>query len=313
MSADTASPVNVVAFRSASARLAANRRRLLPPSLPQQLLLCAALSFAASFMLLFEYWRPGRGVGSSLYLAIVLAAMATGPLAGAVAGALASSLYWATLIVWHDQSVKIVFSVAGATHLSTFVVVGVIVGYFARQSRRMLGRSLHVLEDLLDLARRDIVTATANAEGFEAAAAARLRAGRPFALLVGSPPEPPRGAGRDEDDLRRIVVLLSQHLDNDDQLARIGGAEFALLVTCRDAQEAREIGPSLERALDAAGLRMTFGWATTSDGASVLELYAAATSRLYARRAARNEWNPTPASAALVDDLQNRRRANAQP
>ena len=310
MSADAASPINAPAARRTSARLAAVRRSL-ALSLPQQLLLGAAVSFVSSFMLLLEYWRPGGGIGSSLYLAIVLAAMATGPLAGAAVGAFAALLYWTALIGGHGQPFSDVLSVAGAVHLSNFVVVGVIVGYFARQSRLMLGKSLHVLEDLLDLARRDVVTATANAAGFEAAAAARLRERRPFALLIGSPPEPPRRRRQDEDNLRRIASVLDEHLDEDDQLARIGQAEFALLVSCRHTEEARQIGPRLERALDAAGLRMTFGWAATSDGASVLELYAAAAGRLYARRAARNEWNPTPVSAALVDDLHNHRRADA--
>ena len=311
MSQDAANPINAPAARSASARPAAIRRKLGRLSLPQQLLLCAALSFAISLMLLLEYWRPGRGIGSSLYLAIVLAAMATGPLAGAAAGALASLLYWGALIGGHDQSFSLVLSVAGAIHLFNFVLVGLIVGYFARQSRLMLGKSLRLLEDLLDLARRDVITATANAAGFEAAAADRLRERRPFALLIGSPPEPRGRRGQDEDDLRRIASVLGEHLDKDDQLARIRDAEFALLISCNHAQEARQIGPRLERALDAAGLRMTFGWAGTGDGASVLELYAAAADRLYARRAARNEWNPTPATAALVDDIQSHRRAEA--
>jgi GGDEF domain-containing protein len=270
-------------------------------------LLGAALAFAGSFALLVEYWHPGRGVGSSLYLAIVLTAMATEPLAGAAGGALATLLYWVALIGWHDQPISIVLSVAGVVHLANFVIVGVVVGYFARESRRMLGTSLHLLEDLLDLAHRDTVTATANAAGFEAAASTRLRERQPFALLVGSPPQ----QGHDEDELRRIASVLGDQVERDDQLARIGAAEFALLVPCAHAQEAHSIGPRLERALDAAGLRMTFGWATPGEGSSVLELYAAAAGRLYARRAARSEWHPTPVSAALVDDLDDYRRASA--
>jgi hypothetical protein len=279
------------------------RRRLASMSVPQQLLACSAAAYAVSFGLMLAYWQPGRGIGATLYLAIVLAAMATGPVAGAAAGALACVLYWAALIVGFDRSFEIVLSGPGALHLANFAAVGAVVGYFARQSRRMLGRSLHVLDELLVLARRDVVTATANASGFEAAAAERIRERRPFALLLGSPPENRRRRPPDEETLRKVAAELREHTREDAELARIGCAEFGLLVPCRDAAEAQRIGPALERTLDAAGIRMTFGWAVPGDGSTVLELYSAAAARLYARRAARNEWSPTPATATLVTEL----------
>ena len=279
------------------------RRRLASLGIPEQLLISSAVAYAASFGVMLAYWQPGRGVGATLYLAIVLAAMATGPLAGAGAGALACILYWAALMIGFDRSFAIVVSGSGALHLANFVAVGAIVGYFALKSRRMLGRSLHLLDDLLVLARRDVVTATANASGFEAAAAALISARRPFALLVGSPPEDRRRRPHREETLRQLAAALRDHARGDAQLGRIGSAEFGLLVPCRDAAEAHRIAPALERKLDAAGVRMTFGWAVPADGSTVLELYSAAAGRLYARRAVRNEWTPTPATATLVTEL----------
>jgi hypothetical protein len=283
------------------------RRRLASMTVPRQLLASSAASYAVSFGLMLAYWQPGRGIGATLYLAIVLAAMATGPVAGAAAGALACGLYWAALILGFDRSFGIVFSGPGALHLANFAAVGAIVGYFALQSRRMLGRSLHVLDDLLVIARRDVVTATANASGFEAAAAEQIRDGRPFALLVGSPPEDRKRRRPDEATLRQVAAALNEHAPADAQLARIGSAEFGLLVPSLDAAEAHRIGPALERTLDAAGVRMTFGWAVPGDGSTVLELYSAAAARLYARRAARKEWSATPVTASLVAELHSNR------
>ena len=280
--------------------------------IPAQLLLCSAVTYVVSFALLLLYWQPGRGIGSTLYLAIVLAAMATGPFAGAAAGVLACLLYWIALITGHGRTVGIVFSVPGLIHLLGFVAVGAIVGHFARLSRRMLGESLHLLDDLLVLARRDVVTAAANASGLEAAITTRLEQRRPFVLLVGSPPDTERPRSTDEAELCRMAAALQQQLAETDELARVGDAQFALLASCSHAGEGRELGPRLERALDELGLRITFGWAAASDGASALELYAAAVARLYARRSARNEWEPTAVTAALVEDLESRRRRRAR-
>jgi hypothetical protein len=280
-------------------------------TVPALLLTWSAIAYLTTLVLMLTYWDPGRGVGATVYLAIVLAAMATGPVLGAAAGALASALYWSVLVLEYDRPYSIVVSSAGAIHLLDFVVVGVVVGYFARRTRHMLRDSLGVLDDLLELAGRDLVTGSGNASSFEAAAAARLRERRPFALLLASPPDRPRGRGdADGDGQRSLAAALREALEPDDDLARIGHGEFVMLVSCRDARAAEALAPRLETMLDAAGFRLSVGWAAPpEDGASVLELYAAAAARLYARRAVRNEWKPTAATASLVEDLESRRQA----
>jgi hypothetical protein len=282
-------------------------RVLEPFSVPELLLACSAVAYAVSFVLMLSFWHPGRGVGATLYLAIVLAAMATGPLAGAAAGALASVVYWSVLILGFDRPFSIVLSSAGVIHLLNFVFVGAVVGYFARRMRHMLRDSLGVLDDLLVLAGRDVVTGSGNAVGFEADAAERLRERKPFVLLLASPPD---GLGAEENDLRSIAAALREELEPGDELARVGAAEFVMLVSCPHARAAEALATHFERELDAAGLRLSFGWAAPpEDGASVLELYAAAAARLYARRAVRDEWHPTAATALLVEDLESRRHA----
>ena len=299
-----------VARRAASRSLDACRHAVNALSVPTRLLTGSVIAYAAAFVLLLRFWYPGRGIGSTFYLPIVLAAIATGPLLGAAAGALASALYWTSLILGHDKSIGVVLSLAGAIHLLNFVLVGVVVGYFARRTRHLLRDSLHVLDDLLELARRDLITGTDCAVGFEAATTARLRERQPFALLLASPPDQPgRGRQADEDKLRAIAAALSDELEPDDELARVGRAEFAMLVSCPQTRSAGALAPHFEQALEAAGVRLSFGWAASpQDGSSVLELYAAAAARLYARRSVRNEWNPSAASASLVADLESHRR-----
>ena len=300
-----------VARRAARRSLDACGQAVNALSVPTRLLTASAIAYAASFVLLLRFWHPGRGIGSTLYLPIVLAAIATGPLLGAAAGAFASALYWTSLILGFDKPLGIVVSSAGAIHLLNFVLVGVVVGYFARRTRHLLRDSLHVLDDLLELARRDLITCTGSAVGFEAAATARLRERLPFVLLLASPPEQPgRRHQPDEDKLRVIAAALSHELAPHDELARVGRAEFAMLVSCPQTRSAGALAPHFEQALEAAGVRLSFGWAASpQDGSSVLELYAAATARLYARRSVRNEWNPSAASASLVADLESHRRA----
>ena len=120
-------------------------------SIPQRLLLASVFTYGLIFALLFEYGRPGLGLGQGFYVPVILAAAATSAPAGALAGALALFLYEFAIrsgaIVWGD------FTNADAlTRLASYIAAGLVAGYLARQGRRMLAQSLFVLEDLLELA-----------------------------------------------------------------------------------------------------------------------------------------------------------------
>ena len=277
-------------------------------SVPERLLVASAVGYVAVFGALAEYGEPGRGIGGFLYLPVILAALATGPAWGAGAGVLAIAVYSAGMSLGPAPDWNHVFSVNEAIRLLSLVAAGAIVGYFARRTRRMMGHSLHLLDELLVLAERDLTTGISSARGLEAAVNRRLVGKRPFVLLVGAGPETVHPL-RHGEELRRVSSLLTARLEHGDELALVGQRHFALLLPCAHAGDAGAAASRLERALDAEGCRITFGWAMhPGDGADLLSLFHAAAERLYARKLVRGEWEPTAASAGLVQEL---RRASS--
>ncbi len=78
-------------------------------------------------------------------------------------------------------------------------------------------------------------------------------------------------------------------LGTTDEVARVGGDEFAVLVDCRGVDDASRLAVRLERLLEGSGVKLTFGWsAFPQEGENALSLYRAADERLYARRLLRD-------------------------
>ena len=251
------------------------RRALRPLSVPHRLLAFAAVSFLGAFVLMLRYWHQGRGVGSALYLPIILVAVATGPVGGGLAGALAVVLYWASLILAHGRSTAIVLSLAGGVHLLNFVLAGATIGYFARRQRALLGESLHALDDLLVVAAQALDSGTRGV-GLEQAIRELQHQGRPVALLLGH-------AGEETD---QVASLLAASLGPDEELVRVGERRFCLLVSLAPA-EAADLVSRFESEAAANGLPLALGCAATpDDGEDLLGLVAAAAERLQARAAA---------------------------
>jgi hypothetical protein len=120
-------------------------------SIPQRLLIASALAYGGVFALLVAYGRPGLGIGEGFFVPVILAAAATSAPEGALAGMGALLLYELGIhrhgLAWTD------FDGAPAiTRFVSYVAAGVVVGYLAQRSRRMLAQSLLVLEDLVELA-----------------------------------------------------------------------------------------------------------------------------------------------------------------
>ncbi len=138
--------------RVSNAGVPSARRALAGFTIPQQLLVAAALTYGLVFALLLEYGRPGLGIGEGFFVAVILAAAATGPGYGALAGLLALVLY--ELAIHHRTG--LVFSdfahAPALTRLVSYVAAGVVTGFLARRLRLMLAQSLTVLEELSDLA-----------------------------------------------------------------------------------------------------------------------------------------------------------------
>jgi len=276
-------------------------------SLPQRLMAASVVGFAAVFALVLAYGRPGLGLGQCFYVPVVLAALATGPVIGGLAGVAAIVLYEAGLLLNGAAAWTSLDAANTPIRLISYVLAGATVGYFATQGRRMLADSLHVLDDLLDLSRREVITASLTSEGLEQAINRRIGAKKPFGLLVGETV----GRRKADEELRRTARLLSAELHHDDQLARLGPSRFAILVATRSPGRARETSEHLERTLQSESVPITFGWAVyPQEGHEALELFGAAVDRLQARRLIRGEWEPTAASAELVDELPIARFAN---
>jgi GGDEF domain-containing protein len=79
--------------------------------------------------------------------------------------------------------------------------------------------------------------------------------------------------------------MLGRALGPEDEVARVGGDEFAVLATVPGSGEAPRLCARLESTLAQHGLGIRFGWAVHPDeGRNALSLYRAADERLYARK-----------------------------
>ena len=256
-------------------------------------LLCAALCFALTFGAFLVYERPGLGLGHFYYVAIALAAMAVGPRLGIAAGLLATVLYAVgVLINPHIQSSEVLRE-GTLTRAFTYVTIGGLIGWFASRNRAML-------DELRVLAERDILTGLPNTRAFEAAITRRLAAGRPFGLLLADM-DALKDFNRDEgfaagnDALRRLADQLMKSLGPDDDVARVGSDEFAVLAFVEGSDGAARHAARLERMLADDRTKATIGWAAfPHEGDNALALYRAASERLYARKVMRSYLRPVP-------------------
>jgi len=284
-------------------------------SLPQRLLAAAFATYAAVFVVNLVYGRPGLGLGQIFYLPIVLVALASGPIAGVGAGLLGFVLYVLALVLAAkfdlDGTTEMQFSI----RLVMFATAGATVGYFSARGRSMLRDSLHVLEELLLIARRDVTTGVSTGARFADLVERQLARRRPVVLLVGELESEARPLSllKDERQLRDALALVASHLGPDDELARVGSSQIAIAAFGRDARWGRTAAAELEESLRASGRDATFGWAESpGEGANVLALFHAAGTRLSARRFVRGEWQPSAESAGLLAPVEDLARHRAQ-
>jgi diguanylate cyclase (GGDEF)-like protein len=250
-------------------------------------LFCAALCFALTFGAFLVYERPGLGLGHFYYVAIALAAMAVGPRLGMAAGLLATVLYAVGVVINpHIQSGEVLRE-GTLTRAFTYVTIGSLIGWFASGNRLML-------DELRVLAERDMLTGLPNTRAFEAAITRRLAAGRPFGLLLADMDalkDFNRGEGfaAGNDALRSLADQLTKSLGPDDDVARVGSDEFAVLAFVEGSDGAARHAARLERMLADDQTKATLGWAAfPHEGDNALALYRAASERLYARKVMRS-------------------------
>jgi diguanylate cyclase (GGDEF)-like protein len=246
------------------------------------LLAIAIVGYGIVFVGVVIFEVPGLGVGHFFYIPIALVALAGGTWAGVTGGTVAAGLYALAIVVTPRVPTRDVLTYATVIRFCTFVSCGVLVGWFANEHRR------HV-EQLSDLAQRDFLTGILNTRVFDEALARRCAAGRPFVLLLGDMDNlkavnDTHGHTAGNNELRRLADTLARMLKPGDELARVGGDEFAIL-SDGSADDARALCTELRERLATQELHVTFGWAAqTHDGIAPLELFRKADDRLYAAK-----------------------------
>jgi diguanylate cyclase (GGDEF)-like protein len=250
----------------------------------RRLLVATAIGmFAIVFVAFLLFERPGLGIGHFFYLPVALLALATGARVGAIGGCVAVALYAAAVLANPEIPPAELLTVSAAIRLIIFAGSGALLGWFASSNRALVER-------LQILAERDHLTGLPNTRAFEAAIARRFESGRPFALLLGDMDglrdmNDQLGETQGNDALRRLGGMLANALEPADELARVGGDEFAVLASLGSTHEAARLAGRLEKILAGNGLGITFGWAVhPQDGLNALSLYRAADERLYARK-----------------------------
>ena len=253
---------------------AATHRRLL--------IACAIACYALVFESFVFFEVPGLGLGHFFYIPVALLALAGGARLGLLGGGVATALYTLAIFATPRVPTREILTDATVIRFITYSSCGALVGWFANEHRR------HV-EKLRELAERDFLTGLLNARMFDEALARRCSTARPFLLLLGDMDNlkqvnDTHGHSTGNSELRRLADVLSQAVEPGDDLARVGGDEFAILTEVRVA-EAGALCARLRAELAAEDIQMTFGWAALpEDSLGPLDLFRKADDRLYAAK-----------------------------
>jgi diguanylate cyclase (GGDEF)-like protein len=230
--------------------------------------------------LLFEV--PGLGLGHFFYIPVALLALACGTRGGLLAGVIAAAVYALAIVLTPRLPTADVFTAGTVIRLVTYSSCGVLVGWFANEHRSHVGQ-------LRELAERDFLTGFFNTRMFDEVLASRCSSTRPFLLVLGDMDNlklvnDTHGHSAGNAELRRLATTLAEAVAPDDELARVGGDEFAIL-TYTPVARAGAFCAELRAALAAEDIHITFGWAASpDDGLGPLELFRKADDRLYAAK-----------------------------
>ena len=254
----------------------------------RRLLLGIAL---AGYMLVFaslvSFESPGLGVGHFFYLCVALVALGSGPRGGVAAGVLADVLYGLGVVLNPSIPSAEVLSTSTGIRFLTYTVMGGLIGWFAQNNRQLIER-------LRTAADRDFLTDLWNTRAFDGLLEAKLEQSNPFGLVLGDMDglkevNDSEGHAVGNDVLRHVAQILQAVVRSEDQLARTGGDEFAVLTTLPGADAVRALCGRLTTALAKEGYAMSFGWAVSPrDGTDALALFRAADERLHAQKLIRS-------------------------
>jgi diguanylate cyclase (GGDEF)-like protein len=247
------------------------------------LLTTAAIGYLAVFAAFLLFEVPGLGVGHFYYVCVALVALSTGPAWGAGAGVFADCLYALGIVLNPSIPSAQVLSTSTGIRFVTFSLIGALIGWFAKSNRKLV-------EHLRTAADRDFLTDLLNTRAFDGRLEARLELGRPFGLLLCDMDglkeiNDHDGHAVGNDVLRRAGEVIARVVRDGDEVARVGGDEFAVLTQTPGTDAVRALCSRLTNALAAEGIGMSFGWGVhPRDGNDALALFRAADERLYAQK-----------------------------
>jgi diguanylate cyclase (GGDEF)-like protein len=251
--------------------------------LQRRLLILTAISlYGAVFMAFMLLEVTGLGLGHFFYIPVALLALAGGARSGLLGGGIAALLYALAIALTPRLPTHDALTLATAIRLVTYSSCGALVGWFASEHRRHL-------DQLRELADRDFLTGLLNTRVFNEALARRCNADKPFLLVLGDMDDlkflnDTHGHTAGNQKLRDLANALGRRTATGDELARVGGDEFGILVEGR-LGGAAQLCSDLRAELEAQDLRLTFGWAAwPEDGLSPIELFRKADDRLYAAK-----------------------------
>jgi diguanylate cyclase (GGDEF)-like protein len=251
------------------------------------LLVTSVALYPAILVAFYLVERPGLGIGHFYYFPVAMIALAAGPIWGCVAGVAATACFTVGIVLNPHLPSASILQASTPIRFVTFTTIGALVGWFAHSNRDLSDR-LRVAEE------RDFLTGLLNTRAFDAALSARAALGRPFGLILADMDSLKEVNDREghavgNDLLRRAGDILKRKLEYGDQIARVGGDEFAIITSAPGTDAVRALCSRLTASLHEHGLSMSFGWAVCPrDGDSALLLFRAADERLYAQKLIRN-------------------------
>lgn len=246
------------------------------------LIVCAIGLYGGVFLGFVIFEVPGLGIGHFYYIPVALLALAAGTWAGIGGGLLATGLYVLSIFVTPRVPTHDALTSGTLIRSVTYCSCGGLIGWFANQHRD------HVRQ-LKELAERDFLTGLLNTRAFDEALARRCAAGEPFVLLLGDIDDlktvnDTHGHAEGNRVLRQVGEAFAAAVGPGDELARVGGDEFAVLMT-GSVDEAHALSTLLKKRLGREGYDLSFGWAVRpEDGPGPLELFRKADDRLYAAK-----------------------------